>query len=512
METGEPYPGARVNLVQRTPKFAQRILIVGCGRGELGLVLKKRGVAEIHGVEWDPRLATQARQHLDSVLETLISAGDVRFPAGYFDCVVLAHAWPRLERLPEILASIVPLLSSDGWTLLGVPNRRYWKGTIAGSDPEDMGQRLANSGLVCYAHFATFEPEYQHTKPDAEGCLHLGGQAYPATSPAEREALLATDYLFVAVRPSYNPVSHARELFDAGRPDWSYEVLSLIPAQYLEDPGVSAVVSMDMMLCILAMDCAAKDGERLNRFGLSHVLFYQVVAHDPHCHGAYQCQAEFWRRIGDDDMAARLLRSILHVAPDEATRALLEKPGGLKREVRSAECEVGVPPWNGGPGAYRILFITHPRLHYGLDVLYDGLCSVLGDENVVDFPWKPWLHGEIPELLGKYPCTCSRAGEALTIEQIIQPTATLRVSYQNAASPKNYGVEFEFRRRLDAIARRLERFSVNANLTLVKSDVTIKEGVGVQTSSNRALQGQSPFVASVMLGYDDPEKGTSVNL
>jgi outer membrane receptor protein involved in Fe transport len=98
------------------------------------------------------------------------------------------------------------------------------------------------------------------------------------------------------------------------------------------------------------------------------------------------------------------------------------------------------------------------------------------------------------------------------IEQIIEPTAQLRVSYQNAASAKNYGLEFEFRRRLDALSPALEPFSVNANVTFVRSEVQIREGIGVQTSSNRALQGQSPYVVNVMLGYENLSLGTSANL
>lgn len=98
------------------------------------------------------------------------------------------------------------------------------------------------------------------------------------------------------------------------------------------------------------------------------------------------------------------------------------------------------------------------------------------------------------------------------IEQIIQPTAQLRVSYANAASASNYGVEFEYRRRLDALVPDLEKFSVSANVTLVRSKVEIHPASGVQTSSERALQGQSPFVVNVMLGYDNVEAGASANL
>ena len=98
------------------------------------------------------------------------------------------------------------------------------------------------------------------------------------------------------------------------------------------------------------------------------------------------------------------------------------------------------------------------------------------------------------------------------IEQIIRPTAQLSVTYQNAKAATNYGLEFEFRRRLDAISPTLEPFSVNVNVTLVKSEIDIEPGVGVQTSDSRALQGQSPYVVNVTLGYDNIDKGLQGNM
>jgi outer membrane receptor protein involved in Fe transport len=98
------------------------------------------------------------------------------------------------------------------------------------------------------------------------------------------------------------------------------------------------------------------------------------------------------------------------------------------------------------------------------------------------------------------------------IEQIIRPTAQLSVTYQNAKAATNYGLELEFRRRLDAIAPSFEPLSVNVNVTLVKSEIDIEPGLGVQTSDSRALQGQSPYVVNVTLGYDNEDKGLQGNL
>jgi outer membrane receptor protein involved in Fe transport len=98
------------------------------------------------------------------------------------------------------------------------------------------------------------------------------------------------------------------------------------------------------------------------------------------------------------------------------------------------------------------------------------------------------------------------------IEQIIQPTAQLRVSYKNAASAWNYGVEFEVRRQLDVLSPRLSSFSINGNVTLVRSEVDVASDIDVSTSSERSLQGQSPFVVNVNLGYQNPDRGTTATL
>ena len=51
----------------------------------------------------------------------------------------------------------------------------------------------------------------------------------------------------------------------------------------------------------------------------------------------------------------------------------------------------------------RILFYTYSRVDYGADLLYDGLCRILGSENVVEQPIKPTLHGQPTGIYRWYP-------------------------------------------------------------------------------------------------------------
>lgn len=90
------------------------------------------------------------------------------------------------------------------------------------------------------------------------------------------------------------------------------------------------------------------------------------------------------------------------------------------------------------------------------------------------------------------------------IEEIIQPSAEVITTYANALGANHFGVEMEWRQRLDKIAKPLSPFLLNANLTLIKSQVELPD-IGIQTSSDRALQGQSPYLLNIALVYDNPD-------
>jgi len=49
----------------------------------------------------------------------------------------------------------------------------------------------------------------------------------------------------------------------------------------------------------------------------------------------------------------------------------------------------------------KILWIVHLEVDYGEAMLYDGLCRVLGDGNVVDFPYKYMHHGQNEKALNQ---------------------------------------------------------------------------------------------------------------
>ncbi|MEZ4236123.1 MAG: outer membrane beta-barrel protein [Myxococcota bacterium] len=92
------------------------------------------------------------------------------------------------------------------------------------------------------------------------------------------------------------------------------------------------------------------------------------------------------------------------------------------------------------------------------------------------------------------------------IETVIIPSAQLSVTWQNAQSADNSGLEVDLRKTLFGLGvPLLDHMYVGANGAIIRSRVDLGDGGGVQTDTIRALQGQSPWVANLQLGYDNPE-------
>lgn len=96
------------------------------------------------------------------------------------------------------------------------------------------------------------------------------------------------------------------------------------------------------------------------------------------------------------------------------------------------------------------------------------------------------------------------------IETTIIPTSRGVTSFQNARGATNTGVELEARKSLDFIPR-MNEFSVLGNLTLVHSRVELDPiAGGIQTSSERPLAGQSPYVVNFAIDWNHEKTKTRV--
>ncbi len=86
-------------------------------------------------------------------------------------------------------------------------------------------------------------------------------------------------------------------------------------------------------------------------------------------------------------------------------------------------------------------------------------------------------------------------------------------SFQNAKNgANNYGIEIEARKNLGFINKLFNYFSINANISFIKSKVDLSGLGSTVTNIERRLQGQSPYTINTGLYYDNSELGTSVNV
>lgn len=94
------------------------------------------------------------------------------------------------------------------------------------------------------------------------------------------------------------------------------------------------------------------------------------------------------------------------------------------------------------------------------------------------------------------------------VETVITSGADMAVTYANAPSADDLGLEAEGRFGFGALHPFLAPFFVGGNGALLWSRVQLPDA-GTATSRERALEGQSPWVANASLGYDDEDLGLS---
>ncbi len=96
------------------------------------------------------------------------------------------------------------------------------------------------------------------------------------------------------------------------------------------------------------------------------------------------------------------------------------------------------------------------------------------------------------------------------IESIIVPGAQQLKTFENAEGARNLGVEFEARKEFGFFGDAFRDFWFAGNVSLIDSKIRLDPTTGIQTSTERPLQGQSPWVANAQLGYDNVDAGTSL--
>ena len=90
------------------------------------------------------------------------------------------------------------------------------------------------------------------------------------------------------------------------------------------------------------------------------------------------------------------------------------------------------------------------------------------------------------------------------IEDVMVPSSSLPIySFDNADSAILYGLEIDGRKDFSFISEALKNYYLSGNLSFTKSEVTLtRDQETIYSTNHRELQGLSPVVINITLGYD----------
>jgi hypothetical protein len=368
--------------------FMRTVVHLWCGDGESSRAMLKSG-RDVHGIEPDAEKARRAEHVTGQPVSTRPFDEMAALSSAAADTIV---ATPPPGTPPETVLSVLrdalPILHPDGM-LYVFTGDNVLRAEIAAVLPAwELAEYPARGP----------RPESRYTMiAEHRKCVDLsGGRA------------------LMAVRAAYDPLKHGQRLFAEGNPEWGFEVLDFIPADRLGDPVYQLMVAMEMQIDLLSWRKDLPPRPALKRFYQAQQQFYNIMNLHPRNETAFACQAEFWRLIGDNNMARRLLTNFYHAEPAPGiARRLAAMPAAPRRPEEEA------PPPAYDPGFRpRLLLINHANCDCGFDAIYDGLCRVTGAENNIEWPFKPFLHGApIGEGI-HHPSMCDHPGEARSAAEL----------------------------------------------------------------------------------------------
>ncbi len=224
------------------------------------------------------------------------------------------------------------------------------------------------------------------------------------------------------VQEGYEPLAHAQKLCGEHRNKEAQEVLESIPESYLQDPTQQLLVALEQQLLLFQLAVEAPPQQRLDYFFWAQQAFYHVQNLHPEYPPSYIAYAQQWHLLGDVDMAKRALRTIIHVTQDATAQHFLSHMPPCAPPVQRD----WTPPARDEMFHPRILLLNFTSIDCGVDTLYDGLCRLFGNEYIVEYPWKPTLHGAKTDSDIRHPVEFSYSNTACSLEEC---EAKLRENY-----------------------------------------------------------------------------------
>ncbi|RMF92375.1 MAG: glycosyltransferase [Candidatus Schekmanbacteria bacterium] len=117
------YSQKRSDILEIVPHSAETILDVGCGAGEMGYELVKRG-KKVIGIEKEPTVAKIAKKRLTEVFEEDVSLLETEKLSKKFDCIIFGDVLEHLISPEETIEKLKKCLKPSGCIILSIPNVR----------------------------------------------------------------------------------------------------------------------------------------------------------------------------------------------------------------------------------------------------------------------------------------------------------------------------------------------------------------------------------------------------
>ena len=102
----------------------------------------------------------------------------------------------------------------------------------------------------------------------------------------------------------------------------------------------------------------------------------------------------------------------------------------------------------------KVLYVTDPGADYLSDQIYDGLCSVLERQNVIDFPAKPLYHDQPPA-----PHLTQNPDDDSALHDVESMIRERRIDLMIVSSPRSGAMEAFRRQTADATRSYLDSAS-----------------------------------------------------
>ncbi len=278
------------------------------------------------------------------------------FPPGFIDALVWYAPQGDADRLHVVLPRLAPVLHEDACLLLVI--------------------RLDEANEPCpQLESAGWKIHHAWTSTGTDG------------TPTQ---------IISARKAPYDPRAHAARLMAQGKPDGAHDVLYYLPDHYTPDAHSRAEVALESLEYLLAIPQPTNGPGRLERFARAQWLFNSSAPWLPESTRPFDAFAVFCEQLGIPELGERVRRTGGSQSPSRPT---------APTAITTA------PPAPVGPSRIqRVLVILGREPDYGLDVLVDGLCTVLGDKNVTPFPYKASLQEGPPDNhRAHYPCYFQRS-------------------------------------------------------------------------------------------------------